>query len=86
MKSAVAWFCSLGFAASFASGEWAPKTCGTSGRVFSSSVFAAATVPKSQPARVCGAPVAAGCWPEALRQPPRLQGSRPKGRGNAAAR
>ena len=40
------------FSASFASGEFAPNTCGTSGRVFSSSVFALATVPKSQPARV----------------------------------
>jgi hypothetical protein len=45
MKSAAALFCSFGFSASLASGEWAPKTCGTSGRVFSSSVLAEATVP-----------------------------------------
>ena len=52
MKSASALLCRFGFSASFASGEFAPNTCGTSGRVFSSSVFALATVPKSQPARV----------------------------------
>ena len=54
MKSAVAWAwpLALGFSASLASGEFAPYTCGTSGRVFSSSVSAPATVPKLQPARV----------------------------------
>src|SRR5215469_661780 len=54
MKSAAALFCSFGFLASLASGECWPKTSGTSGSVFSSSVFAPATVPKLQPARVYG--------------------------------
>ena len=40
MKSAVALLCRFGFAASLASGEFAPNTWGTSGSVFSSSVFA----------------------------------------------
>jgi hypothetical protein len=35
-----------------ASAEFAPNSSGTSGCVFSISVFAAATEPKSQPARV----------------------------------
>jgi hypothetical protein len=52
MKSASALLCRFRFAASLASGEFAPNTCGTSGRVFSSSVFALATVPKLQPALV----------------------------------
>jgi hypothetical protein len=52
MKSASALLCRFGFAASLASGEFAPNTSGTSGSVFSSSVFALATVPKLQPARV----------------------------------
>ena len=52
MKSASALFASLGFSASLASAELAPNTSGMSGRVFSSSVSAAATEPKSQPARV----------------------------------
>ena len=52
MKSASAWYASLGFSASWASVEFAPYTSGMSGRVFSSSVSAAATEPKSQPARV----------------------------------
>jgi hypothetical protein len=42
----------LGSEASLASGEFAPNTSGTSGVVFSSSVLAAATEPKSHPARV----------------------------------
>ena len=72
MKSAVALFCNLGFSASLASGECAPNTCGTSGRVFSSSVSAPATVPKLQPARVYGTqgagaflpllPISVGVW------------------------
>ena len=52
MKSASALFASLGFSASLASAELAPYTSGTSGSVFSSSVSAAATEPKSQPARL----------------------------------
>ncbi len=52
MKSAPALFASLGFSASLASAELAPYTSGTSGMVFSSSVSAAATEPKLQPARV----------------------------------
>src|SRR6266702_2512664 len=72
MKSAAALLCSLGLRASFASGECAPNTCGTSGSVFSSSVFAPATVPKLQPALVYGtqgagailpfAPIMVGVW------------------------
>ncbi len=52
MKSAWALAASLEFSASLASHERGPNTSGTSGVVFSSSVLAAATEPKSQPARV----------------------------------
>ena len=60
MKSASALLCRFGLAASLASGEFTPNTCGTSGRVFSNSVFALATVPKLQPALVYEAHGAGG--------------------------
>src|SRR5262244_3939366 len=51
-KSAWAWAGSASAAA--ASGEFTPKTLGTSGPVFSRTALAVATRPTSQPARVAG--------------------------------
>jgi hypothetical protein len=63
-KSANAW---PGFAAtSAASGELAPKTVGMSIAVFSRIVFAVATEPTSQPARVYGTHGAGAILPFSL--------------------
>ena len=63
-KSAKAW---PGFAAtSAASGDEGPKTVGMSMAVFSRIVFAVATAPKSQPARVNGAHGAGATLPFSL--------------------
>src|SRR5262249_9114613 len=63
-KSAVAW---AGFAdTSAASGEPGPKTVGMSVPMFSRTVFAVATAPKSQPARVNGTHGAGAFLPSAV--------------------